>query len=140
MKSRSHLFIIVPLILLISSCTIYRKGTPAAPLEVRVNFSMDDLEYIGDVTGTSVQSYVIGIPVGGRRYTLGTTIAPIGLLTGAGLSRGEQNALYDALLQKPDADFILPISIESKRNVAFLGSRVTYTLRAKAFRLKSKQP
>lgn len=138
MKNYICFFMTVTLLFLVSSCTVYRKGTPAAPLEVRVNFSMDDLEYIGDVSGTSVQSYVIGIPVGGRRYTVGTTIAPIGLLTGGGLSRGEQNALYDALLQKPDADFILPLSIESKRNVGFLGSKVTYTLRAKAFRLKSK--
>ena len=137
MKRHSYLFIIAFLTILVSSCTVSRKSTPVSTFNSQVNFTMDDLEYIGDVTGTSTQSYVLGIPVGGRRYTVGALNYPAGIV-GIGANRGINNALYDALKSKPDADFILPVSFESTRNVAFLGSRVTITVRAKVFRIKSK--
>lgn len=139
MRKYSFFFVATALVFLVSSCTSYRKATPVSTMNTQVNFSMDDLEYIGDVTGTSTQSYVLGIPVGGRRWTRGVGIFPVGIPQGFATNRGTRNALYDALMQKPDADFILPISFEQKRNNSFLGSKRTVIVRAKAFKIKSKE-
>ena len=46
--------------------------------------------------------------------------------------------MWDALQQKPDADFLLPMSVEKKTNRMFLGSKKTYSVRAKAFKIKNK--
>jgi hypothetical protein len=125
----------VAILLFASSCTVHNRTTMGAPLEARVNFTTADLEYVGEVTGTSTQYYVLGIPYGGRRYYTASTG---GLALPVSTDRGYNNALYDALGQKPDADFVLPISSESTINRSFLGSKVTITIRAKAFKIKTK--
>ena len=121
-----------------SSCTIQSKTIPSASLNAQVNLTMSDLEYIGDVTGNATQSYILFIPYGGRKYHL-AAVTPQGILGSSNvpLNRGLQNALYDALQQKPNADFVFPLSIETKRHQMFLGSRQEYTVRAKAFRIKT---
>ena len=53
-------------------------------------------------------------------------------------NRQFNNALYDALMQRENADFVLPLSSSSVRDQMFLGYRSTLTVRAKAFRIKSK--
>jgi hypothetical protein len=126
---------LVLVLLFASSCTMHNRTTMGAPLEARVNFTSADLEYIGEVTGTSTQYYVAGIPYGGRRYYTASTG---GLALPVSADRGYNNALYDALGQKPDADFVLPISSESTVNQSFLGKKVTMTIRAKAFKIKTK--
>ncbi|HRD38442.1 MAG TPA: hypothetical protein PLC65_07410, partial [Bacteroidia bacterium] len=60
------------------------------------------------------------------------------LLTTQSFDRAYNNALYDALKQKNDADFVLPLSSESTTNRAFLGKKVTLNVRAKAFKIKTK--
>lgn len=125
----------VAILLFASSCTMHNRTTMGAPMEARVNFSSADLEYVGEVTGTSTQYYVVGIPYGGRRYTTASTG---GFSVGVSVNRGYNNALYDALGQKPDADFVLPISSESTINRSFLGRKETITIRAKAFKIKAK--
>jgi len=50
----------VVILLFASSCTMHNRTTMGAPLEARVNFTSSDLEYIGEVTGTSTQYYVLG--------------------------------------------------------------------------------
>ena len=47
------------------------------------------------------------------------------------------NALYDALQTQPDADFVLPVSVETVKDVMFLGNKTTYTVRAKAYKIKA---
>lgn len=134
-----NLTIIGAAVLFISSCTMHRKSIPVAPVNVQVLFQMQDLEYIGDVTGTATQSYVLGMPYGGRRYTTGVAAPQTGVALPINTAnRGYNNALYDALSSKPDADFLLPISFETKTDQMFLGRQVTITLRAKAFKIKSK--
>jgi hypothetical protein len=125
----------VAVLLFASSCTMHNRTTMSAPMEARVNFSSADLEYVGEVTGTSTQYYVVGIPYGGRRYYTASTG---GFAVTGVTDRGYNNALYDALGQKPDADFVLPISSESTINRSFLGKKVTLTIRAKAFKIKTK--
>lgn len=123
------------LMLAISSCTMRNKTISGAQIEARVNFVSSDLEYVGEVTGSTTQYYFLGIPYGGRRYHTASTG---GLLGGVTLGRAYNNALYDALSQKPDADFVLPLSSESTTNQAFLGRKVTLNVRGKAFKIKTK--
>ncbi len=130
MKKLIYLFVGVAF--LVSSCTVTQRSTPGARLNVQVNFDMEDLDYIGEVSGTAEQNYLFGLPYGGRKYYTGV----IG--NGLALDRAMNNALYDALLSKPDADFILPVSVESKTSRAFLGRTKKVTIRGKAFKIKSK--
>lgn len=123
------------LLLFVSSCTMHNKMISGAPIEARVNFTSSDLEYVGDVTGSATQYYVLGIPYGGRKYYTASTG---GILAGVTLDRAMNNALYDALAQKPDADFVLPLSSESTVDYSFLGRKVTLKVRAKAFKIKGK--
>jgi len=122
-------------VLLFSSCTVYTKSIATTGVETQVQFKMEDLEYIGDVSGTATQTVLLGaIPIGGRRFHVAN-------LGGGGLvpsSRQFNNALYDALMQRENADFVLPLSSSSVRDQMFLGYRETITVRAKAFRIKSK--
>ena len=129
-------FAVATLLILSSSCTRQFKSTPVAPVNVQVNVSMADLEYVGEVIGTSTQSYLFGIlPIGGRRFHTGVLSQPGFLSIPA--NRGTANALYDALQSQADADFVLPVSVEQTTNVMFLGNVTTYTVRAKAYRIST---
>jgi len=133
----AYLFFVLPFF---TSCTINRKGMVSAPVNIQVNLTMDDLEYVGEVTGTASQNYFLGLPFGGRKYYRGQTASGlIGLpFVLPHLRREVANATYDALMQKPDADFVLPFSAEEKRSILFLGSKRTVTVKGKAFKIKSK--
>jgi hypothetical protein len=138
MKKLINIILIFLVIILASSCTITRKGVPTVPMNFQINLDMTNLEYLGEVTGTSTQAYFLGIPLGGRKYTAGVSM-PTGIfLPPIPHSRGMNNAMYDALLSKPDADFVLPVSYVTVRQQMFLGSKVKLTLKTKAFKLKTK--
>lgn len=100
---------------------------------------MDDLEYIGEISGTTRQSYLLGIiPVGGRRlHHANIAIGSTGILNLNFQNRGFRNALYDALQTVPDADFVLPLTVHTTIDRMFLGRKETVKLRAKAFRIKT---
>ena len=122
------------------SCVVTQKGTPTASVNLQINVDYSELEYVGEAIGESDQSYLLGaIPVGGRRNTSGAVLSQVPGVLGVALpnNRGISNALYDALQQHPDADFILPVSYESERQVMFLGNKTHYKVRAKVFRLKT---
>ena len=122
-----------------SSCTITKKTLPTASLNVQVNLDMNDLEFIGTVSGTAEQYYVLGMAYGGRKNYAGViNTSGAGLATLGEFDRAVNNALYDALLSKPDADFILPLAIESKEQKVFLGKTKKITVRGKAFKIKTK--
>lgn len=139
MKNFRILMLLALIVMVATSCTIRQKATPVSPILTQVNFDMDDLEYIGDVIGKTTQSYFLVIPYGGRRYTSGI-LANSGLGGGQGVpaTRGWNNALYDALMSKPDADFVLPVSYETTIDQMFLGRQETLTVRAKAYRIKTQ--
>ena len=124
------------LMLAVSSCTMHNKSISGAPIEARVNFQSSDLEYVGEVKGTATQYYMFGLPYGGRRWHTASTGGSI--INVQSFDRAYNNALYDALAQKPDADFVLPLSSETTTNRAFLGKKVTLNVRAKAFKIKTK--
>lgn len=121
-----------------NSCTIRSKSVPNTPVNAQINIDYDDLEYMGDVTGSASQGYVLGIiPYGGRKYHVGTIYnQTLGFALPG--NRGYNNALYDALMQKPDADLVLPVSFESIIQQQFLGRRVELTVRCKAYKIKNK--
>lgn len=134
-KIKAIILLPLAVVLLFSSCTVYTKTIAGTSVETQIQFRMEDLEYIGDVSGTATQSFLFGVlPIGGRRFH----VANVG---GGGLipnNRMINNALYDALMQREDADFVLPLSTSSVQDQMFLGNRTTLTVRAKAFRIKSK--
>ena len=136
-KLKALVLLPLAVVLLFSSCTVYTK-TIAGPsqVEAQVQFRMEDLEYIGDVSGTASQSVLLGfIPIGNRLNHRANIGGPGG---GFLNTRLFNNALYDALMQRENADFVLPLSTSSVRDQMFLGHRTTLTVRAKAFRIKSK--
>ena len=139
MKSRLIIILLAAVGMSIATgCTTYRKATPLVPVNAQVNFTMEDLEFIGDVEGKATQSYVFGIPYGGRRYHRGILASQLPIGIALPNTRGANNALYDALTQMDNADFVLPISTTIETDVQFLGRRDQITIRCKAYRIKSK--
>ena len=130
------ILLLLAVVMLIASCTTTKKATPTSPVNFQVNLNLNDLDYIGEATGTSTQNYVLGIPIGGRKYKAGVTNSNFGLGTMSG--RGFNNAMYDALKSVPDADFVLPISYEKVKDQMFMGSKVTLIIKTKAFKIKKK--
>lgn len=140
MKNFRILMLLALIVMVATSCTVRQKATPVSPILTQVNFNMEDLEYVGDVVGKTTQSYFLVIPYGGRRYTRGI-LSSTGLgggQPGILASRGWNNALYDALMSKPDADFVLPVSYETTVDRMFLGRQETLTVRAKAYRIRTQ--
>ena len=136
MKKLLNILMAFLVLFLIASCTITKKGVPSVPMDVHINLDMSNLEYLGEVTGTSTQAYFLGIPIGSRKFTSGVATGMFSSYIPQ--SRGMNNAMYDALTSKPDADFVLPISYETVRQQMFLGSKVKLTVKTKAFKIKTK--
>jgi hypothetical protein len=136
---KSLLLIAVLSLLIFSSCSVNRKSISSAPLNATVNFTMDDLEYLGEIQGTATQNYVLGIPYGRTNYNYGRVLNQfMGMPVQTIQRRVISQALYTAMSQKGNADFILPLSSETKTDFLFLGRKETVTVKAKAFRIKSK--
>ncbi len=125
---------------LATSCTGYKRTVPVTPMIAQVNFDMDDLQYIGEAIGTANQSYVLGLPIGGRKYHSAAMVSQLGIGLGNIIpnNRGYNNALYDALMKMPDADFVLPVSVNVTTDHQFLGRRDNLTIRFKAYRIVNK--
>lgn len=124
--------------LVLSSCTFQRKAVPMTQVNAQIIFDSDDIEFIGDVTGEAEQSYFLFIPYGGRKYHAGTMIPQGGLGIQLPANRGYNNALYDALQKKPDADFVMPVSFETTTHQQFMGRREILKVRFKAYKIKTK--
>jgi hypothetical protein len=114
--------------------------TPVSPINTIVNLQSDDLEYVGEVSGTSEQNYLFGaIAIGGRlNHYVVVNQTGSELLSLVPVRRGVRNAVYDALSKKPDADFIIPISYEITIDRMFLGRKEKVNARVKVFRFKTK--
>jgi hypothetical protein len=144
MKSNFY-FLLISLIVVTSSCSFRRvgKSLPSSSINTQVNLTMDDLEYIGEVKGASIQTYLLGFPIGGKRQNFGQVGVGNGGFSRVSFfsrNRGMNNALYNALSSQPDADFVLPISFDFEVNKMFLGRKVKINIRAKAFKIKIKTP
>jgi hypothetical protein len=141
MKKSIIYFILI--ISLASSCVIRKSAMPVSTINTQVLLNYDDLEYIGDVTGTSTQTYLFGIiPIGGRRNHQGVFAgniisSPVAINLNR---RGVNNALYDALSSRPDADYIIPVSYKVETQILFGGRKETITVRAKVVKIRPKTP
>lgn len=136
---RKLIFVLIPiLILIMPACTVYKKSIPTTPILTQINLSMSDLNYLGEVTGTTTQSYFLFIPYGGEKYTYAASVIGGGNGPPNVRKRGFNNALYKALMERPDADFVLPLNMEVTSHRMFLGREETITLRAKAFKVITK--
>lgn len=134
--------IILPLLialLFFGSCTVYKTSIPRANVQTQINVGINDMQYLKDVTGVSVQSYVLGFRYGGEKYKSAAISNVSGNLIGVSLrNRGYNNAIYNALQSVPDADFIMPIKMEVKSNRMFLGHQDSIVVKFKAFKLKAQ--
>ena len=138
--NKSKIYIsLLGIVLVFSSCTMYQSTIPQANVQAQLNVSMDDVEYLKDATGTAIQSYVVGLPIGGTKYK---QVAVSNMATGIiGVnirSRGYNNALYNAMKSIPDADFIMPVSMEIVSDRMFLGREDSVIVKVKAFKLKDQ--
>lgn len=135
-----YIKIVIPALLvalMFGSCTVYQTSVPQANVQAQLNVDLADLEYIKDVTGTATQSYVVGLPVGGEKYKRSSVSGIAGGLINVNVrSRGYNNALYSALKSIPDADFVLPVSLEIISNKMFMGREDSITVKVKAFKLR----
>ncbi len=137
-KMKNYLLAALALTVVMSSCTTYRKAVPMTQVNAQILFDSDDLEFVGDITGQSEQSFFLFIPYGQRKYHAGTLVPQGGLGVQLPANRGYNNALYDALQQKPDADFVMPVSFETTTHQQFMGRRVLLKVRFKAYKIKTK--
>ena len=64
MKNFRILALLALIVMVATSCTMRQKATPVSPINTQINFTMDDLEYVGDVVGKTTQSYFLIIPYG----------------------------------------------------------------------------
>jgi len=140
MKKIISLFPVLLMIIILGSCTVYKKSVPQAGVQAQVNINLNDLEYIKDVKGTATQSYVLGLPIGGTKYKSGVVANYAGSLPSlpSVSERGVNTAMYNALQSASDADFILPLSMEIQSNRMFMGREDSIVVKAKAFKIKKQ--
>jgi hypothetical protein len=97
---------------------------------------MEDLEYVKEVEGNAVQSYFLGLPLGGDyKYKKINTSQNYWYIVN-GKNRGVNNALYKALKDSDDIDFVIPVSMIVESHRMFLGRQDSVSVRLKAFKLK----
>lgn len=136
MKKYKFILPVLAMLLMLVSCTVYQTSVPQANIQTQLNVDFEDLEYIRDVTGTATQSFVLGMPFGGEKYKR-ATVSDLGRGQLINLrSRGYNAALYNALESVPDADFVLPVSLEIISNKMFLGREDSISVNVKAFKLR----
>ncbi len=142
MKNTLRFIPALGLLLILGSCTVYKTSVPQAGVQARLNMEMTDLQYIKDASGTAVQSYFLGLPIGGTKYKRGmVTNCPGNLQELSGLhERGVNSAIYNALESTPDADFVLPVSMRIVSNKMFLGREDSIIVRVKTFKINTRTP
>jgi len=125
-----------------SSCSITSKSdkliVPSSPISTQINLDFDDLEYIGEATGKSEQTYLLGfIPIGNRTYQYASINSFGSFGNHFPKKRGYNNALYDALNANLSCDFILPVSYNVNVIPMFLGRKEYISVKVKSFKIKS---
>lgn len=139
MKNMKSLLIAICCIVFgIQSCTVYQSGT--ALNKPFIDLRYNNMEYVKDIEGSTVQTYFLIFPIGGKRYKRGYPATNVINLTEFNNKRGMRGALYDALQQAPDADFVIPVQQTVKIERMFLGKREYLNVRLKAFRIQTKLP
>ncbi len=129
-----YLFIVLVAFLL-SSCYMQKSLAPSSSLNVQLNLSLNDMEYIADTVIKVKQSYVLGLPFGGERYKIGQMVLPDNFPSYIKRNRAFNRAVFEALTAYPDADFVIPASYKLEKHIMFLGSEEELTLKLKLMKI-----
>lgn len=116
-----------------------RAVTPSANLNVQLNLSHNDMEYIADTVIKVKQSYVLGLPYGGERYKTGQLVLQDNFPSYIKRNRAFNRAIFEALKAYPDADFVLPLNYKLEKHMMFLGREEELTLKLKLLKMPSKR-
>ncbi|MBI4945942.1 MAG: hypothetical protein HY840_06030 [Bacteroidetes bacterium] len=138
---------------LLTSCGIGLRTTRSArsasfmPNDVRLNVTMDDYQYLGTQEVSVSYKKYLGLftfynEINGKE----TTLRNINLVNLSGpsaigfykLDFSLFRALYVAMVNHPDADFVVPVSLVTEKEQMFLGSNVKKTLKVKIYKIKEK--
>lgn len=136
MKFLGAILLILPIFL--SSCYLQKSVTPSPSLNVQLNITYNDLEYVADTTIKIKQSYVLGLPYGGKRYTIGQLVLNDNIPLYLKKTRSFNRAIFEALNSFPDADFVLPVNYKLEKHIMFLGREEVLTLKLKLLKIPSK--
>ena len=136
MKRAKSILILGLTLILLGSCTLSRRNISSVPVNAQLNLTSADLDFIGEVQGAAVQSYVLGLPIGGEKYKKINIMSNV-LTTYINLqSRGVNNALVDALDKTSGIDFVIPVSMKVYTDQMFLGRKDSVVVTVKTFKLK----
>lgn len=124
--------------ILLSSCYLQKTVAPSPSLNVQLNITYNDLEYVADTTIKIKQSYVLGLPYGGKRYTIGQLVLNDNIPFYIKKNRSFNRAIFEALNAYPDADFVLPVNYKLEKHIMFLGREEVLTLKLKLLKIPSK--
>lgn len=131
----------------IGSTTIHStRGGTFMPNDIRLNLTMDDFQYLGTQEVSASYKKYLGIftvfnsindqEVAKRTINIvdlfGNSNLPVKL------DGTMMRALHVALVNVPDADFVVPVSIVTEKQQMFLGSVVTKKLKVKMYKVKEK--
>lgn len=137
MIMRGIIFILM--LVLLTSCIMQKSVAPSASLNVQLNLSFNDMEYIADTVIKVKQSYVLGLPYGGKRYKIGQLVMQDNFPHYIKRSRTFNRAIFEALNAYPDADFVLPVNYRVDKHMMFLGREEELTLKLKLLKMPSKR-
>lgn len=116
------------------------------PDDVRLNLTMDDFQYLGtQEVSASFKKYLGCITVFNEinsQEVAKRTVNIVNLFGNSNLpvklDGTMMRALHIALVNVPDADFVVPVSVISEKQQMFLGSVVTKKLKVKMYKVKEK--
>lgn len=131
----------------IGSTTMHTtRGGTFMPNDIRLNLTMDDFQYLGTQEVSASYKKYFGV------FTVFNTIndqevakRTVNIVNLHGnsnlpvkLDAVMMRALHVALVNVPDADFVVPVSILTEKQQMFLGSVVTKKLKVKMYKVKEK--
>lgn len=129
-----------------STTTHSTRGGTFMPNDIRLNLTMDDFQYLGTQEVSASYKKYLGVftvfnsindqEVAKRTVNIvnlfGNSNLPVKL------DVTMMRALHVALVNIPDADFVVPVSIITEKQQMFLGSVVTKKLKVKMYKVKEK--
>lgn len=135
-------------LLTVTSCVSNRKvsteGAGFRPDVVRLDMTMQDYEYMGDVTVSAEYTRYIGIFVKVRKINdedynpRNRTYTKINMDPKFSISDYLHQALYKVTELYPNADYIIPASYKANKQIMNGGRYVREEMTVKVFRLKQQ--
>lgn len=127
----------------VSQHNVNRAYTPAKPDIVRMNVTMADYDYLGDVTmEVTYKRYGLiqkVLTINGNEYDpRNYTVTNIDFANRIAMSKWMRQACYKIVETYPNADYIMPVSARSEYEHMLGGRNVKETLTVKVFALSKK--